>query len=372
MKKIILTLIFALSAQFLFAADSDSLKRDMEDYDYLVSFVENNYAPFDAIMQKGYKREYKALKKRLRKQLSSGKVGLEKAANDYVLWFYGQFDRHIQLESDTFLVAVQIQGEKAIVKLDSTLLINPGNFEIAPMPVSCKVDSQTWLIRVPSCEPGFYDSTVNALQQFLVSDCENLIIDIRWNGGGGDNVWEGYYDLLYDHPYKPEVQWFRNTPKNLLFWKDVLEQQSSSVFNRQLIERCETSKKKFVKLGESDNSRQPTSRIKRAAILINFMTGSAAESLVKFVKNYSDRCKVYGICNTNGCDLTGNCRTEPLPNSHLGIFYATTVDSGFYEKNFSSEGLGIAPDIIIPLPMERKLTDNIDEWVLWVAEDLKK
>ena len=47
---------------------------------------------FDAIMQKGYKREYKALKKRLRKQLSSGKVGLEKAANDYVLWFY---DEHI-------------------------------------------------------------------------------------------------------------------------------------------------------------------------------------------------------------------------------------------------------------------------------------
>jgi elongation factor P hydroxylase len=86
MKKIILTLIFALSAQFLFAADSDSLKRDLEDYDYLVSFVENNYAPFDAFMQKGYKHEYKALKKRLRKQLNNGMVGLEKTATDYVLW----------------------------------------------------------------------------------------------------------------------------------------------------------------------------------------------------------------------------------------------------------------------------------------------
>lgn len=218
MKTIILTFIFALSALFLFAADSDSLKRDLEDYDCLVSFVENNYAPFDAIMQKGYKHEYKALKKRLRKQLNNGMVGLEKAATDYVLWFHSQFDRHIQLESDTFLIAVQIQGEKAIVKFDSTLLTNPGNFEIAPMPVSCKVDSLTWLIRVPSCEPDFYDSTVNALQQF----------------------------------------------------------------------------------------------------------------------------------------------------------YATTVDSGFYEKNFSSEGFGIAPDVIIPLPMERKFTDNIDEWVLWVAEDMKK
>ena len=80
---------------------------------------------------------------------------------------------------------------------------------------------------------------------------------------------------------------------------------------------------------------------------------------------------MYGIGNTFGCELTGNCRTEPLPNSKLGLFYATTVDSGFYEKDFSSEGLGIAPDVIIPFPIARKLTDNIDEWVQWVAEDLK-
>lgn len=61
MRKIILSLILALAAQFSLAAVPDSLKRDLEDYDYLVCFVEENYAPFDAIMQKGYKREYKAL-----------------------------------------------------------------------------------------------------------------------------------------------------------------------------------------------------------------------------------------------------------------------------------------------------------------------
>jgi hypothetical protein len=54
MKKIILSLILAFTAQFSFAAVPDSLKRDLEGYDYLVSFVEKNYAPFDDIMQKGY------------------------------------------------------------------------------------------------------------------------------------------------------------------------------------------------------------------------------------------------------------------------------------------------------------------------------
>ncbi len=373
MKQIILFLILALATQFSFAVAADSLKRDLEDYDYLVSFVEENYAPFDAIMQKGYKREYKALKKQIRKQLCEGDKDLEQAATDYVLWFYTRFDRHILLESETFHMAEANLAQEAIFKSDSTMLTNPGSFEYAPMPVSCKVDSLTWLIRVPSCEQDFHEGAIKALQQFLASDCENLIIDIRGNGGGSDAVWEQYYDFLYDHTYKREIKWFRNTPKNLLFWKNLLEQQPSSANANYLIEKSEASRDNFLKQGESDDgsTRQTSTRIKRAAVLIDFMTASAAESLAEFVKKHSDRAKVYGIGNTFGCELTGNCRTEPLPNSKLGLFYATTVDSGFYEKDFSSEGLGIAPDVIIPFPIARKLTDNIDEWVQWVAEDLK-
>ena len=372
MKRQILIILLALG--FSCGANSQALTKQqmLEDYDYLVSFVEENYAPFDAIMQKGYKREYKALKKRLRKQLSNGEAELERTATDYVLWFYSQFDRHLWLEkTEAFQRAAGNLEIEAIMKIDSTLLTNQGNLEYDPKPVSCKVDSLTWLIRVPSCEPNFYDGTVNALQQFMASDCENLIIDIRFNGGGGDNVWKKFYDLLYDHPGKPEISWHRNTPKNLLYWKEMLKLQPSSPWNLQLIETCETSKKKFVKLGESDNNREPTSRIKRAAVLIDLYTASAAESLVKFVKNHSDRCKVYGICNTVGSNLTGNVRAETLPNSRLDLVYATTVDSGFYEKDFSTEGLGIPPDVKIPLPFARKLTDNIDEWVLWVAKEMK-
>ena len=102
------------------------------------------------------------------------------------------------------------------------------------------------------------------------------------------------------------------------------------------------------------------------------MTASAGESIVDFVKNHSDRAKVYGRSNTLGSNLTGNCWDGAvLPNSKIRVGYATTVDSGFYEKDFS-EGIGIVPDVIIPLPMARKFTDNIDEWVLWVAKDLKR
>ena len=92
---------------------------------------------------------------------------------------------------------------------------------------------------------------------------------------------------------------------------------------------------------------------------------------VGFVKKYSDRAKVYGIGNTSGANQTGNCGFRSLPNSKIEFYYATTVDSDFYDNDFSGTP-GIAPDIIIPLPYATTLTDNIDEWVLWVAEDLKR
>ena len=74
------------------------------------------------------------MKKQLRKQLCNGEADLERAATDYVLWFYTQFDRHIQLESETFHMSEANLAQEAIVKSDSTLLTNPGNFEYAPMP----------------------------------------------------------------------------------------------------------------------------------------------------------------------------------------------------------------------------------------------
>ena len=375
MKQTIITAMLAIVALSISAAVPDSLRKDLEDYDYLVTFVEKNYAPFDAIMQKGYKREYKAMKKQTREQLRKGKTDLEKAATDYVMWFRSQFDRHIALESTVFDMASNNIIIEAFLKMDSTwATLTPDDVEYEPKPVSCKVDSLTWLIRVPSCSSELYEWTINALQQFDESDCENLIIDVRENGGGNDGVWDKYYDMLYDHPNKPFICWFRNTPKNIKEWKDLV---TNGVLNNErtknFIKECEGSKKKFLKWVEEagDTGRKPTTRIRRAAILVDMMTASAAENIAEFAKNHSDRAKVYGRGNTLGDDLTGNCRGGVLPNSKIFIYYATTVDSGFYEKDFS-EGLGIAPDVIIPLPVVRKLTDNIDEWVLWVAEEMKR
>ena len=340
----------------------DSIRQNLEDYDYLASFIEENYAPFSAIMEKGYEQEYRAIRKQLRQQVIQGEVDIEKAASDYTLWFFSRFDRHIGIKAEAFSKARNTFFPQDIETI-----------EYAPKAVSCQVDSCTWFIRVPSCEPNFEEQTNNAFQQFLESDCENLIVDVRGNRGGGDGVWRKYFAALYDHPNKSNIYWFRNTPENLRYWEQALEMYPTNEYYQWIIKNCKTSKENFVKLSERNGNMglHPTARIHRAAVLIDWNTASAAESLVGFVKKYSDRAKVYGIGNTFGANQSGNINFWTLPNSKIEFYYATTIDSELYDNDFSGTP-GIAPDIIIPLPYATTLTDNIDEWVLWVAEDLKR
>ena len=48
-----------------------------------------------------------------------------------------------------------------------------------------------------------------------------------------------------------------------------------------------------------------------------------------------------------------------------------TVDD-IFEKLCKEKNPGHKPDVVIPLDYPKQLTDNIDEWVLWVAKDLKR
>ena len=112
--------------------------------------------------------------------------------------------------------------------------------------------------------------------------------------------------------------------------------------------------------------------VRKGAIIIDGYSASAAETPVRFVHNHSKtHAKVYGRDNTLGCEQTGNCHEVRLPHSHITMRYPTTVDDTF-EKQCRLRNPGYKPDVIIPLDYPKQLTDNIDEWVLWVAKDLKK
>ena len=110
---------------------------------------------------------------------------------------------------------------------------------------------------------------------------------------------------------------------------------------------------------------------KKAAIIVDNSVASSGEELVLDARLASKRTKIYGRDNTMGCVDTGNCPHYTPAGRGLTIQYPISYSTR-WEKGTGVDPTGIAPDVRISLPYPKRLADNIDEWVLWVAEDMKR
>ena len=371
LEKQLFTLLFIIFAvPNAWALESDSISKNVADLDSLIQMVETNYAGFPIIMQKGYSNDYQMMKADVIKQVSAGKVGIQQAVCEYCYWFFSIFDGHVYVDHPLFLKSYFPKCHIRYAEL----------FEYDPKPVSCKVNDSTWLIRVPSCQgqnPTF-EWFADAVKQYQMSGCDNLIIDVRGNPGGGDAIWDPITPLLFDHkPASPEYTLFRNTPKNLAFYQGILKEYPDDEIAKLVIDNCNKSPDEMVKIEDDpEDEEYPISSLpKKAAIVIDKSTGSSAESLVRFAKMYCDttRTKVYGKENTWGAQYSGNIIGTPLPNSQIWVYYPTFISSLFLSDDSDSNGSsGLSPDVRINLPYPKKLTDNCDEWILWISYSLMR
>ena len=78
-----------------FAAEPDSIRYKIEDFDYLTQFTETNLATYPYII-KQYSKEYATLKRNILKRILKGE-DMETATCDYVFWFFSQYDTHFIL-----------------------------------------------------------------------------------------------------------------------------------------------------------------------------------------------------------------------------------------------------------------------------------
>lgn len=364
-----LTVLLTLVCLVANATVPDSIKRNLEDFDYIVTFTEENYAAFPAIIEQGYRKKYETLKKQLRKQVAKGKANIEKAVCEYAIWFYKNFDTHYQLNNTALW-----ESYEQPVHIDYKKMM-----EYNPQPVSCKVDEQTWLVRVPSCvgKNPTTEWVQQAAKDFQKSGCEHLIIDVRGNEGGNTDIWKPFIDMLVDQRREGTIDnFFRNTKHNQSFWEHTLSESPNNSYFKDFLKQCKDSLgKNDFELWTSYDASEVTPKLlpKRAAILVDNGTCSAGESLIQlYVKGVSSRTKVYGKERTFGADLTGNVYYTIFPNADIYLTYPTCIKQKEFLEHHVFGANGIAPDVRITLPYPKRLTDNIDEWVLWVADDLKK
>lgn len=109
---------------------------------------------------------------------------------------------------------------------------------------------------------------------------------------------------------------------------------------------------------------------RRAALIVDGRVASSGEQLVLEVRASSRRTTVYGQDNTLGCLDYSNCEILYFPRDTARWMIVPVTRSNGFPQGAASTGR-IAPDVRIPLPLPRTLTDNVDPWVEWVAGDLK-
>lgn len=357
----VLPLVAAVAGLLLPAGAQVPVKGgEVSDFDFAVGVVERAYAGYpDKTANRA--AEYGALKERLRSGIASGRDTYDAVA-EYLGWFD---DSHLGTEG------VRAYRPKSI-RRPSDYAARMERYD--PQFTHCRVDGETYLIRFPSCDLNEEQTAWvrTAVRAYLASGCENLILDIRGNGGGSDSAYEPLLRLLYDHEGAEDAMEYRVSDLAVVH---VREFAGDTERGRGKIARMErTPAGEFLTDGPKTyrihyDSVSP--RPRRAGLLIDGKVGSSGEQLVLEVRASSRRTTVYGQDNTLGCLDFSNCEILYFPQDPTRWMMLPTTRSCRVPEGRGIDFAGIAPDVRIPLPLPEVLTDNVDTWTLWVAEDMK-
>lgn len=344
----------------------DSIQKAFETFDFAIDATERNNAIFPVLMRNGFADEYNAMKDSLFARMMRAEISVDEAVSRYIYWFYKDFDRHTNCGASFFR------------KLQSETLVdyNKHIAKYAPEPVGCKVNADTYLLRLPSCRGVVptWEWLNKKADEFKQSGCKYLILDLRGNGGGSDHYSELFTKFFGSTGLKRmEHCYIRNSFENrkvLKMWCDEMDNVDhiKSVYAEAL--RADEGSLITWSLLEAGTERyEPL--VRKGAIIVDNMSASAGESPVGFVHSHNGcRAKVYGKERTMGCEQSGNCIPIRLPNSNIELNCPMTVPDTF-EAACKDRNPGYKPDVIIPLPYPEQLTDNIDSWVLWVAKKMR-
>ena len=345
----LLCLVWALFS----CTPQSSTENFADDLDFAIHEVEYNYAGFPLLTEEEL-ANYEIMKAAVRDSVDAGVYTPFDGVGHYLAWFQ---QRHLRTCWDAHNHLWKRPTDYSSI------------FPYDPQAVSCKVDDDTYLIRFPSCMGDPDDKWIKqSVKDYKASGCKFLILDIRGNGGGADYHYLPYLELLYDTPATLDGLDFFYTKNNLrrigkmswVWWFRL------SLFKDKSKERVMWP---FIEQRDIEYSSISTLPV-AAALIIDNHVASSGEAMVLEIQASSKRTTVYGQENTYGLLDISNCTEVELPYSKHFILIPVTVSHRLPDRGIDKTG--IAPDVRLDTPYPSELTDNVDEWVLWIAQDLKK
>lgn len=247
------------------------------------------------------------------------------------------------------------------------------------------LDENTFFIRIS----GFEYEECEEIEQALEFNWEaitkrpNLIIDLRFNGGGSDYCWEKLHSLIYSSPYTSKGVEYYATPGNIAtIEKEITESADDGEVDEEyrqwrltLLEGMKRNKGGWYTPEDYDADGCWTREYdtvytypKRIGIIINHWCGSSTEQLLLEAKKSDKKVILFGNENTTGTLDYSNVFVHEFPSGRYEAYIPMTRTLRPAEERI--DGKGIAPDIMVPFPENRRLDDKADLWVQFVKEYL--
>jgi hypothetical protein len=205
-----------------------------------------------------------------------------------------------------------------------------------------QLNASTLYLRIPS----FHNENKELIDSILwenytkIISIRNLIIDLRYNGGGDDVSWANIIPVIYTNPIRQKSCYFWSSKMN----NPILKEYRGEDFYEQLNQNLGS----FVLLfGEKYFTQHSLDTVrtypKNVAVLINKYCASSTEQFLLAAKQ-SSKVKIFGTPTAGALDFSNINRVES-PCGNFKLYYAMSKDVDI--EDYPIDNIGIQPDFYL-------------------------
>jgi hypothetical protein len=203
-----------------------------------------------------------------------------------------------------------------------------------------KLNSKTCYLRISSFDFDLKQAIDSVIftNKKMITKTENLIIDLRYNGGGSDGGWQNIMPFIYTNPYRTKNCYYLSTELNNQYYRTFNGDIFFEMLNNHLGE--------FVKNGNEYvvNSLNKIYKCpQNVAIIVNKYCASSTEQFLLAAKQ-SKKVKIFGTVTEGALDFA-NVNSVKSPCGNFMLYYATSKDVDL--ENFPIDNIGIQPDFYL-------------------------
>ena len=212
------------------------------------------------------------------------------------------------------------------------------NFE---PPYLKRLNETTLYFRIPSfMSVSAVDSVINTGGNTdKILSTENLIIDLRGNGGGSDASWQRLMLFLATNPVRVNSVYFLSTELTNQSFRNRGVEELADRLDNHLGEFVLLHNERFPTVNVGNHHGNPT----QVGIIVDRYVGSASESFLHLARQ-SRKVKVFGEPTAGAFDFS-NMNIVESPCGNFALFYATSKSASVNE--FPIDGVGFQPDFFL-------------------------